>query len=127
MVSLAIFITGSQRVGAASAGPAAQPALASVAQSSSWQSRLAFVRVTTNDHFNCMVTLALALVVITWVTENISPTAYGRFGGDAIIAVDPRVGWWLMELPVTFTFVYFFYIKGGSQSHELVIASLRCT
>merc|ERR1719487_490154 len=47
-----------------------------------------------------------------------SSTAYGRFGSDAKFAVSPRLGWWLMEIPCTVSFVYFFFVRGGSQSRE---------
>lgn len=36
---------------------------------------------------------------------------YGRFGVNAPgVKLDPRLGWWLMELPATLSFLYHFYI-----------------
>mmetsp|Transcript_19920 Transcript_19920/g.39103 ORF Transcript_19920/g.39103 Transcript_19920/m.39103 type:complete len:318 (-) Transcript_19920:16-969(-) len=90
----------------------------------SWLGRLkrqlVIVRLTNNDHFNFVLTWAIFITVVCFVTENISSTAYGRFGESAVISVNPRLGWFLMEIPVTLTFVYFFFVKGGSQSHEPV-------
>jgi hypothetical protein len=60
--------------------------------------------------------LGVVLLITCAVTEQIAPTAYGRFGADAKFAVSPRVGWWLMELPCTVVFLYFFFVRGGRQS-----------
>mmetsp|Transcript_1860 Transcript_1860/g.2399 ORF Transcript_1860/g.2399 Transcript_1860/m.2399 type:complete len:292 (-) Transcript_1860:421-1296(-) len=88
---------------------------------SSWKGKFAFVRPSDNEHYNFVCSIAVLIAMICLIAENISPTAYGRFGNDDVVfAVSPRVGWWLMELPVTVMFVYFFFIKGGSQSHNLV-------
>lgn len=32
------------------------------------------------------------------------------------MGVDPRIGWWLMELPCTCVFVFFFFVRGGPQT-----------
>jgi 3-oxo-5-alpha-steroid 4-dehydrogenase 1 len=62
---------------------------------------------------------AVCLTFICLVAETLSPTAYGRFGTDSTIAVSPRVGWWLMELPCSVVFPYLFWYKawyaGGRQ------------
>eukprot|EP00439_Symbiodinium_sp_Y106_P056278 s1585_g7.t2 len=52
---------------------------------------------------------AACLVLITCVTEMTSSTAYGKFGEAATFSVPPQVGWWLMELPVTLSFGFFFF------------------
>jgi len=83
--------------------------------------RVAMINVTESDHFNGVVTVAACIVCITLCAELWSSTAYGKFGKTASLAtVDPRFGWWLMELPVTLTFLYFFFFKGGPQSQKLV-------
>ena len=66
-----------------------------------------------------LLRIAAALVVFGGIAETISPTAYGRFGGKGF-PIDPRLGWWLMEAPCTFVFIYSFWIRGGSQSKSLV-------
>ena len=59
------------------------------------------------------------LLLTCAVAENLSPTAYGRFG-TSVSGVDPRLGWWLMELPGTVVFVYWFFVRGGRQSEAAV-------
>lgn len=82
--------------------------------------RLAFVRASSSPHFNLVCSWAFFLVLVTLSAETSASTAYGKFGEAAKFAVPPRVGWWLMELPVTVTFLYFFFVRGGTQSRELV-------
>ncbi|GBG30433.1 3-oxo-5-alpha-steroid 4-dehydrogenase 1 [Hondaea fermentalgiana] len=103
------------------------------AQTSGWshqvtrlKRRLTLVRLTENDHFNLVLTWAIFVVAVSFAAENWSNTAYGRFGGNAYIAVNPRLGWFLLEFPVTCTFVYFFFVKGGSQSKEAVPRFMAC-
>lgn len=91
--------------------------------------KLALLRVSASPHFNLVCTWALVMVLVVGLTECVDPTAYGKFGGEAKFALPPRFGWWLMELPVTLTFVYFFFMKGGPQSRELVpriCAAIMC-
>lgn len=71
-----------------------------------------------------VVTVSAALVVVALCAELHGSTAYGKFGDTSVVAsVDPRLGWWLMELPVTLSFVYFFFVKGeegGFDENERV-------
>mmetsp|Transcript_87617 Transcript_87617/g.246108 ORF Transcript_87617/g.246108 Transcript_87617/m.246108 type:complete len:285 (-) Transcript_87617:97-951(-) len=83
-------------------------------------SRLALVRCSASPHFNLVCTWALALVVVAAIAECTQPTAYGKFARTTEFSLPPRVGWWCMELPVSVTFLYFYFVKGGSQSGELV-------
>lgn len=47
------------------------------------------------------------------------PAPYGRFASDKYgISLPPRLGWFLMELPATLSFVYFFF--QGQNRFELV-------
>ena len=75
---------------------------------------------TGDPHFNRVLTLAAAVLAVCSVAEIMSSTAYGRFGEGAAVAVSPRVGWWLMELPCTIVFVYVFFVLGGPQSSGAV-------
>eukprot|EP00440_Ansanella_granifera_P029366 gb/GFBE01031894.1/.p1 GENE.gb/GFBE01031894.1/~~gb/GFBE01031894.1/.p1 ORF type:complete len:284 (+),score=18.54 gb/GFBE01031894.1/:1-852(+) len=81
---------------------------------------ISFVRVTSSPHYNFACTLALALVITAGITETLDPTAYGKFGLEANWTLPPRLGWWCMEFPVTVSFLYFYFVQGGPQSHELV-------
>lgn len=82
--------------------------------------KLAFVSVSSNPRFNLVCSWAAVLILVTCATECVSSTAYGKFGTSTAFTLPPRIGWWCMELPVTVTFVHFFFVKGGSQSRELV-------
>lgn len=82
--------------------------------------RLTFVKPSDDPHFNFVCSWAVFLVGVCLVAENLASTAYGRFGEGAYVTLPPHIGWWLMELPVTITFAYFFFVKGGSQSREPV-------
>lgn len=56
--------------------------------------------------------VAAPLVVVTLITELVSPTAYGRFGASGsstTFSVNPRLGWWLMELPCSVCFAIVFF------------------
>eukprot|EP00928_Gymnodinium_smaydae_P084762 TRINITY_DN68022_c0_g1_i1.p1 TRINITY_DN68022_c0_g1~~TRINITY_DN68022_c0_g1_i1.p1 ORF type:complete len:294 (-),score=28.53 TRINITY_DN68022_c0_g1_i1:186-1067(-) len=91
--------------------------------------KLAFVRASDSPHFNLICTWAAVLVLVTLVAECTSSTAYGKFGAATAFALPPRVGWWCMEFPVTASFVYFFFWKGGPQSRGLVpriCAAIMC-
>ena len=95
-----------------------------------------FARVSGSVEFDFFVTLAVVLVVVCAAAENFTPSAYGKFGVknsssgegggpfqkifDVKVKVDPRVGWWLMELPCTLVFVHQFFFRSGSQTQYLV-------
>ena len=63
----------------------------------------------------------IALVVaFMCLIEAFMPQAYGKLGGNAYFQVHPKLGWWLMEIPVTVVFGYLFWIRGQPNSHLLV-------
>lgn len=67
--------------------------------------------------------IAAVLVVVCTLAEVVTPTAYGRFGSSAAqISLDPRIGWWLLELPCTVSFCYFFF--GDKQRARAPAASV---
>lgn len=94
-----------------------------------WIAKLAIVRVSASPFFNAVCTWAAIMVVTAGVAECIEPTGYGKFGKETSFTLPPRIGWWCMEIPVTITFLYVFFVKGGSQSQYLVpriCAALMC-
>jgi len=53
--------------------------------------------------------------------ELTTPTAYGRFGSvNGGVSLDPRIGWWLMELPCSVCFTIFFFLRPGAQKNQTV-------
>ena len=52
--------------------------------------------------------------------QNVQSTPYGRFGnGPAMtMPLDPKVGWWLMELPCSVLFWVLFWVRGGPQARK---------
>jgi len=76
--------------------------------------KFAFLRWTGDPHFDAVVSYAAVLIVFCFIAEMTSPTQYGRFGGSTSVSLDPRIGWWLMELPCSVCFVYFYFFRPGS-------------
>ena len=69
--------------------------------------------------YDLVLTIAFAYVAFVSVTAWFFPSPYGRFGTKKFgLALDPRLGWFLMELPATLSFVYFF--SKGAHRSELV-------
>ena len=63
--------------------------------------------------------LAFGIVAFTAVAAHFIKTPYGRFADESFgIALDPRLGWFLMELPAPVTFVYF-YVAGPNTGAPL--------
>lgn len=62
---------------------------------------------------------AIGIALMCFV-EIFMPQQYGKLAGDALVQVPAKIGWWLMELPVSLTFGYLFWIRGQPNSHLLV-------
>jgi len=73
-----------------------------------------------NKYFNKVLIWATLIALTTLITELYGSTAYGKFADGAYIVLPQRLGWFLMELPCSSCFIYFFFIKGGPQSHLFV-------
>lgn len=74
---------------------------------------------TGNAFYDTVLLAAFVLVGLTIIGGIFVKTPYGRFGGDMPgISLSPRLGWFLMELPasVTFLLVYF----NGARPCDLV-------
>lgn len=64
---------------------------------------------------------ALALIPLTVLGLFFMKTPYGRFGGDKKgIHLNPRLGWFLMELPAPLVFL-FFYFKGSHPAAPISV------
>eukprot|EP00933_Yihiella_yeosuensis_P048264 TRINITY_DN44365_c0_g1_i1.p1 TRINITY_DN44365_c0_g1~~TRINITY_DN44365_c0_g1_i1.p1 ORF type:complete len:312 (+),score=31.54 TRINITY_DN44365_c0_g1_i1:51-938(+) len=88
-----------------------------------------FFRVSKSLEYNLVCSWAALIVLVCGLSEVSSSTAYGKFGTSAVFTVSPRIGWWLMELPVTLSFLFFFFWKPGPNRNRLVprmCASIMC-
>ena len=84
-----------------------------------YQEKLTFITVFSNSkHYNFICSIAGLLVLVCLIAETTESTAYGRFGNNSSIGLDPRLGWWLMELPCSSFFIYRFWIVGGPNKKE---------
>jgi 3-oxo-5-alpha-steroid 4-dehydrogenase 1 len=60
--------------------------------------------------YDTALAIAFAIVVVTAVAALFIQTPYGRFADDKYgISLDPRLGWFLMELPSMLVFLYFYW------------------
>lgn len=66
--------------------------------------------VTGQPTYDLPLTIALAIVVVTAVAALFIETPYGRFANPRFgLSLDPRVGWFLMELPASVAFLWTFF------------------
>ena len=76
--------------------------------------------------FDTLLTVALAMVPLTVLGLRFMKAPYGRFGGGGkSIGVDPRLGWFLMELPAMVVF-WIFFVQGPRrfETVPLVLAGI---
>ncbi len=65
---------------------------------------------TGDETYDLMLKIAYAYVAFVLVGGFFRQASYGRFSEEEKgISLSPRLGWFLMELPATLTFVYFFF------------------
>lgn len=65
--------------------------------------------------YDTVLTLAFGLVLLVLVGAAFVKSPYGRFSSDRWgLNLSPRLGWFLMELPATLSFV-FFYFQGRNR------------
>ncbi|CAJ1364453.1 unnamed protein product [Effrenium voratum] len=85
--------------------------------------------VKADNRFRLACAWAAVLVLVTGAAEMSASTAYGKFGTESAFSLPPRVGWWLMELPVTVSFLVSFFCLPGKQKHHLaprICAAVMC-
>jgi 3-oxo-5-alpha-steroid 4-dehydrogenase 1 len=64
---------------------------------------------TGNSTYDLALTLAFAWVAAVSIIAWFVPSPYGRFATAKFgLSLDPRLGWFLIELPATLSFLYFF-------------------
>lgn len=59
--------------------------------------------------FDTVLAIGLAFSVITFLGSIFIPSPYGRFAAEGKgINLHPKLGWWLMEIPASVVFLWFF-------------------
>lgn len=90
-----------------------------------------WIGLTGDDTYDSFVTAAPVIVLLCTIWENIGSSPYGKFTCQLKacknFVVNPRLGWWLLEIPCTVVFLTNFR---GSQANEFVprlLGGLFCT
>ena len=76
--------------------------------------------------FDTVLAIGFAFAAFTIIGSLFVPGAYGRFASDKMgFNLNPKLGWWLMEIPATVSFLWF-YLQGprALQPMPLVLAAL---
>lgn len=69
--------------------------------------------------YDTLLGAALVLALLVFVASWIIPSPYGRFASARYgLRLSPRLGWFLMELPSTVSFLIFYFL--GPRRFELV-------
>lgn len=64
---------------------------------------------TGDSTYDTVLAAALGFALLVAVVAPFVPSPYGRFASERLgFALDPRLGWFLMELPATVSFLVFF-------------------
>lgn len=80
---------------------------------------------TGNTTYDTTLTAALGLVALVALIAPFVPSPYGRFASSKFgLRLDPRLGWFLMELGSPLSFLYFFL--GGPHRFETVPLLFLC-
>lgn len=83
---------------------------------------------TGNPTYDTVLACALALAAVVALSAPFVPSPYGRFASDRFgLSFDPRLGWFLMELPASLAFLTFF-LRGPRRFEPvpLVLAAVWC-
>lgn len=64
---------------------------------------------TGNSSYDTVLTITLGIAVFVIIGGLFGQSPYGRFGAaGGGVKLNPKLGWWLMEIPATVVFVIFF-------------------
>jgi 3-oxo-5-alpha-steroid 4-dehydrogenase 1 len=67
---------------------------------------------TGNETYDTVLAIGFAFAAFTILAGSFAQSPYGRFASDKYgINLNPKLGWWLMEIPATIVFVWF-YVQG---------------
>jgi 3-oxo-5-alpha-steroid 4-dehydrogenase 1 len=74
---------------------------------------------TGNSTYDTVLLISFIYVALVVVVALFVQAPYGRFSSDKYgVSLSPRLGWFLMELPATLSFVYFYF--QGENWREIV-------
>ena len=76
--------------------------------------------------FDTVLAIGFAFAAFTIIGSLFVPGAYGRFASDKMgVNLNPKLGWWLMEIPATVSFLWF-YVQGprAAEAMPLVLAAV---
>ena len=80
---------------------------------------------TTDQIYNAVLMAAFAFVAVVAVSAWFVPSPYGRFSSGRFgLRLDPRLGWFLMELPASVVFFAFYFT--GERRFEPVPLFFLC-
>jgi 3-oxo-5-alpha-steroid 4-dehydrogenase 1 len=75
--------------------------------------------------YDTLIACALAFAGFVFLISWVIPSPYGRFSSAKYgISLPPRIGWFLMELPATVSFLYFYF--RGPRRFEVVPLVFLC-
>lgn len=67
---------------------------------------------TGNTTYDTVLAIGFAFAAFTLLGSLFVASPYGRFSSSAMgITLNPKLGWWLMEIPATISF-FWFYVQG---------------
>ena len=74
---------------------------------------------TGDSFYDTLLTVGFGFALFVGIAARFFDSPYGRFASSSFgLNLDPRLGWWLMELPATVVFIGVFAL--GSRRTELV-------
>src|SRR5688572_29867647 len=79
---------------------------------------------TGDNSFDTILAIGFAFAAFTVLGSLFVQSPYGRFASDKMgINLNPKLGWWLMEIPATVVFLWF-YVQGprATEAMPLVLA-----
>lgn len=82
------------------------------------------IEYTGDTAYDTTLTIGFAIVALTAISAIFVRTPYGRFADESFgVSLDPRLGWFLMELPASLSFVYFF-LQGPNAATPFALCVL---
>jgi len=80
--------------------------------------------VTTDSWYDSMIVCAIAYATVVFFGAFFFSAGYGKFSDPRFgIELDPRLGWFLMELPATLSFSYFYWTSPKAWEAQRVFCA----